>query len=178
MAGKPPTQAEIDAEKLRLDSEREALRARTKELIDTLSPAGLPPRDAVAIWGFLKEHPTDKNYWRLFLNMEFTEYIDFHDDYFIHEELLATTSNPLGGYMVWIERSAQVYYTTTVSRARQATFLMGALAEGNMPQEGAQSMPTWAGRFAPGTRQIGQQFALSPGCSGIPSCGGGSPCRV
>jgi len=154
---------------------------KTKKLIEKLAPIGEPTQDMAAIWGFLIQNPKDKNWWRLYLNIEFTEFIEFQRDALIHYEHLGTQVNPLGGYMVWINRAAAVYYTAAVSRIRMASYLQGPITENFVTQPaagGAPGAPAAAGwPIAQGLqgwfRRGPMMNPASPGCSGQANCTGG-----
>jgi hypothetical protein len=140
----------------------------TRQLIEKLAPGDGPAQDVMAVWGFLKESATDKNSWRLYLNIEFTEYLEFHKEYYVHHQILATEQNPLGGMMVWVQRNADIRYTNTQPQVREAGFLQGNIAGTLMPQVGPQGIP---GAFAGGFRPGAQRGPASPGCSGMSGCG-------
>jgi hypothetical protein len=65
---------------------------------------------------------------RLYLTPELDEYIEFRSDDLRQSQSLTTAENPLGGTAVWVDRSARIIYTKTISHEFQGEFLRGAIA--------------------------------------------------
>jgi len=146
---------------------------RTRELVSIIAPVS-GGRDALAVRGFLTDAP-DRNLWRLYLNIEFTEYIEFQKSDYIHHQPLSTVFNPLAGMMVWIARDARVNYTNRESTSIEARFLQGDISRstdgiGAMP--GAPILPPWPG-FPQNTVQ-GSGGGCSPNPTGCYHIRGGS----
>lgn len=141
---------------------------KLQQVIDALTSPDQPVLDVVTLWGILTRNPLDNDFWRLYLNIEFSEYLEFSKDSVVYQLDLASEQNPLGGTIIWISRSATIYQTSAASRVRQASFLQGNITANQMPQPamGMQSPLSWAWQFG----QVAPMMARSPGCSGVNGC--------
>src|SRR6476646_6035230 len=111
------------------------------QLVAAMAPADGPPRNAIVIWGgFLVRSVNDRNNWRLYLTIGFDEYVEFNQDDLIYAGQVNPRLNPLGGTVVWVDAGAELHYTSTQPRVREAQFLQGPITRNVLPQ-GAQAAP-------------------------------------
>ncbi|HYO48869.1 MAG TPA: hypothetical protein VEW94_03370 [Chloroflexia bacterium] len=107
----------------------------------------------VMLWGYLYEGPCDcsdkkrrKNKeekdatWRLYLSLDFKEYIEFNEDSFIKQIDLFTASQPLAGSLVWIKKDAPVRRIREKTAEDEADFLQGAITSGSLGSSSPSTM--------------------------------------
>ncbi|HYP41908.1 MAG TPA: hypothetical protein VEX13_16240 [Chloroflexia bacterium] len=90
--------------------------------------------DFVMLWGYLYKDPCDctgeQDTWRLYLSLDFKEYIEFNHRSFAKQIDLFTDAQPLAGSLVWIRRSATVRRVREERAEDEADFLQGAISRG------------------------------------------------
>jgi hypothetical protein len=84
-------------------------------------------------------------YWRLYLSLELTDYIEVREEDIVHFESLDDSQTPLRGTAVWIKRGAEISHTSTSTREMQAEFLGGDIAKGFLAgaETAALEASTW-----------------------------------
>ena len=92
-------------------------------------------------------------YWRLYLTLQFDEYVDIRKTDVAGSRPIPNDSSPLGRIAIWMPIDAEVYYTRVDARSLQASFLQGEIARAHAPQAGE------AGPFL-----AGSLLGVSPGC--------------
>jgi hypothetical protein len=101
-------------------------------------PATGPPH-VRSLVGLLGKSATP-GMWRLYLNPQLTEYVEFTEDDIVHSESLAKSErNPIGGTMVTLRGSATLRHVRAESRETQAEFLQGNITSRFLP--GARATP-------------------------------------
>ena len=104
---------------------------------------GPSPEDhpgAKAFIGYLRQAP-DKAKWRLYLGLDFDDYLEIPQDALIEQRALATRSNPLAGTVVWIRAGAVLRRVTVSVREAQAEFLRGEIVAENLARA-SMSIPS------------------------------------
>ncbi len=96
-------------------------------LVERLIPDPSEIPDVRVLIGFLGKSTRDK-YWRLYLNPNLDDYVEFSEDDVVHSHSLDADANRLGGAVVWVKRAANLQRTRTTSREAQSDFLQGAIA--------------------------------------------------
>ncbi len=144
------------SDKTKKDDERvknadlNSIRDRLDALITHLAPSNEPVGDAVALWGyFLRSSPNDPDSSRLYLNINFDEYLEFGVQYVKHVELLASLDNPLGGHMVWVTRNAEVLHVQARSVLLESGFLQGQVSNQFLQGRSNNQYPPRAGAQGP-----------------------------
>jgi hypothetical protein len=135
---------------------------------------GLNPADCVMLWGHLRPDPTSgSNLFRLYLSLDFIEYVEFDKGEVKGQVDLFGADQPLAGTLVWLKKAASVarkrldkaVQTIQVETAEQeGEFLTGAIARGFLSQFHAFPML--------GLDQLNKK-STDPGSGG--GCGTGSP---
>jgi hypothetical protein len=100
--------------------------------------------DYVMLWGYLYKDPCDcsgeEDTWRLYLSLDFKEYIQFNHRSFAKQIDLFTDAQPLAGSLVWIKRTATVRRVREEKAEDEADFLQGAIARGFLGASGSSSI--------------------------------------
>jgi hypothetical protein len=133
-------------------------------------PAGL---DVFVYVGFVGRSQRT-GHWRLYLNPEWSDYLEFHSDDVVFARALEPAGHPLGGTFVWLRRDANVLRTQRTSREAQKDFLNGDLLRGWLarPVQTAlhpalHSVPQWL--LAGGCLTGGDLHTLCAACSAVPT---------
>ena len=139
-----------------------------RDLIE--DPAGL---DVFVYVGFVGRSQRP-GHWRLYLNPEWSDYLEFHSDDVVLARALEPVGHPLGGTFVWLRRDANVLRTRITSRQAQADFLTGDLVRGlwGRPTQtalhpGLHSVPQWL--RAGGCLTGGDLHTYCSACSAVPT---------
>lgn len=125
--------------------------------------------DYVMLWGYLYKDPcdcivksksdeegggdggeeedkvTEKGTWRLYLSLDFNEYLEFNVRGFAKQIDLFTDANPLAGSLVWLRRTATVRHVREEKAEDEARFLQGAIARGFLGTSGTTGPSTMLG---------------------------------
>jgi hypothetical protein len=67
--------------------------------------------------------------WRLYLSLEFDEYLEFRESDLVHVETLGGEGSPQAGTWVWLKPDAAVEHVRGEQRAMQGEFLGGAISK-------------------------------------------------
>jgi hypothetical protein len=130
--------------------------------------------DARAFLGYLRQAP-DKKGWRLYLSLDFNDYIEIPPDSLIDQRSLATEANPLGGTVVWVHAASVLRRVSISIREAQAEFLRGEIVERNLSRAGT----SWTIPEQPELPTVMSmcQMCLSRGpvCPGPTQAGGCNP---
>lgn len=105
----------------------------------TPSDFGFDPEEhpnARAFGGYLRQAPDGKN-WRLYLSLDFNDYLEIPQDALIDQKLLASDAYPLAGHIVWVDAGVNLRRIGINVREAQADFLRGEIASANF-QSAAQ----------------------------------------
>jgi hypothetical protein len=97
--------------------------------------------DIKVLSGFVG-NSSKEGYVRLYINTEMNEFIDILEDDVIERHSTSSETNPLGGSVLWVKKSANLQYTRIESVQVQADFLKGSIVDQNVP-----SLITDAGAF-------------------------------
>ena len=145
-------------------------------LVEQLAPDPGAHTPTIQLTGWLGKGSKEGR-WRLYLNPQLDEYVEFSDKDVLHTQALDPKQSLLGGTMVWLRASADLEYLQVVRRQVQADFLSGGITSGFMAGT-ASSLPGSRGFQAAlaGTRDY--RCSINPH---IPACqirtevcGGGS----
>jgi hypothetical protein len=79
-----------------------------------------------AISGYLAKDPKEGQ-WRLYLTLDFNQFLTISEKDIVGSELLATEDNPVRPNVVWVKAEANLQHTATESTQVQAQFLSGSL---------------------------------------------------
>ena len=128
-----------------------------------LGAEGTLPQDLVVFRGYLGSahdpvHPTNR---RLYLTLQFNEYIDFRsEDVVLYRDL---GGGVMDGIVIWLQRAATIKHVRMETLDLQRTFLQGDIGTSGAPQAHSPA----------GQGPIGGSFL---GCGGgsFLTCGGGS----
>ena len=121
------------------------------KLIDSLVPDPSRLPDLKIRAGFLGDS-TDEKSWRLYRNPVLTDYIEFAKDDVLHTVSVESDLSPLGGTVVFLERTAEIRRTRTTRRESQSEWVTGSFAREVMrkipgfttvPGGPAALNPTW-----------------------------------
>lgn len=85
------------------------------------------PRNMVAIWGF-PANSDREDYNRLYLSLNFDEYLEFPHSGLVHVEDAGGPDNPFSGSMVWLRRDTPVEHVRVSALDLQRGFLQGGIA--------------------------------------------------
>jgi len=131
------------------------------------------PADVFVYVGFVGRSQRP-GYWRLYLNPEWNDYLEFQSGDVVLARALDRADHPLGGTFVWLRRDANVLRTRTTSREAQADFLNGDLVRGlwARPPHGAlhpslHSASQWL--LAGGCLTAGDLHTYCSACSAEPT---------
>lgn len=69
-----------------------------------------------------------EGYWRVYLNLEFSEYLEVAEKDILHSERLGGEDTTASGSWVWVKQDAQLDHVRTRPRQAQAEFLRGDIA--------------------------------------------------
>lgn len=105
--------------------------------LDKLEVDKISPKAAVVLWGHVKE---DGNRRRLYLSLDFDEYIDLDKEDVIARVDLFSASQVLAGSLVWVNSSAPVARVHVETAQEEADFLKGAIARGFLSEFHVTSM--------------------------------------
>jgi hypothetical protein len=140
----------------------------TKDLIEKVRAGG--DTGSAVLLGYLTNSPGGKK--RLYLNLEFTEFVEFKSDDLVHSLHLATETNPLGAVVVWVRGDAQITYTNTSPNTVVADFMNGPISARFMTMgegPGTLGWPTPDGIIL-NTRIVNCTMPCTFGCSGGMGC--------
>jgi hypothetical protein len=86
-----------------------------------------------------------KGFWRLYLTLDLTEYLEVRDEDVVHSENLDTPETPLRGTVVWLKATADVARTRGRPQQMQAEFLGGDIVQGFLAgaEMEAEAARTW-----------------------------------
>lgn len=101
------------------------------KLVRSLVPDPSKVPDARVLVGFVGKSARERH-WRLYLNPNLNEYVEFADSDVLHSQPLEGSDHPLGGTVVWFKREANLVRTRAVSREAQADFLQGDIAAAHL----------------------------------------------
>ena len=87
-------------------------------------PSNVP--DVKALVGWLGDS-TREGHVRLYLSPDLDEYLDVPEEAVRHREDTGDQGSTLGATAIWVQRSATLHHTRTVSRQAEADFLQGAI---------------------------------------------------
>ncbi|HVG00550.1 MAG TPA: hypothetical protein VND68_11980 [Chloroflexia bacterium] len=124
---------------------------------------GTLPQDLVVFQGFLGEahDPLNPNNRRLYLNLQFNEYIEFRSqDVVVYH---SAKQPPLASMIIWLPRTAQIKHVRMQTLDLQRGFLQGNMGVSGAPQ----------GLSSAGQASGGGSFLTCGGGSFL-TCGGGS----
>ncbi|HEX9990120.1 MAG TPA: hypothetical protein VGE45_16805 [Chloroflexia bacterium] len=129
------------------------LLGKLREQADTQDCTGPTFGNYVMLWGYLYEGPCDCSdkkkkkapeekdaTWRLYLSLDFKEYLEFSEDAFIKQIDLFTDAQPLAGSLVWIKKDETVKHVRERTAEDEADFLQGAIANGFLGTSGPSSI--------------------------------------
>jgi hypothetical protein len=126
------------------------------------------PQNLVVIWGF-PAHSGRDDYDRLYLSLNFNEYIEFPHSGLVHVEDAGGPENPFSGAMIWLRRDTPVDHFHIQRLDLERTFLQGGIAGSVMG-----SAPNMAGNAnAPAGPAAGGSTLVCTGGSTL-VCAGGS----
>jgi hypothetical protein len=94
------------------------------EVIARLVPDPADPPHVIRLAGYLGKSAR-RGFWRLYLTLELSDYVEVAEDDIVHSQALASQEHPLGGTAVWIRSDATLQHVRTESRQAQAEFLQG-----------------------------------------------------
>jgi hypothetical protein len=97
-------------------------------LIERLVPDPAKP-EAKLLSGYLGRSDRD-SVWRLYLNLEFNDYLEFAEADIVHVEKLGRDDESQAGAWVWVKTETIVEHVRPERRAVQADFLGGAISSG------------------------------------------------
>ncbi len=85
------------------------------------------PKNLVAVWGFPANSGREE-YDRLYLSLNFNEYIEFPHNGVVHVEDAGGPDNPFSGSMVWLRHDTPVDHVRIDAVDLQRGFLQGGIA--------------------------------------------------
>jgi hypothetical protein len=116
-----------------------------------------PPNGVIAFWGYLgpaapiPNPSTPQDRWRLYFNLNLTEYAEFKREDIVWFQQLAGSPvggvGPIRGSIVWLKDTATVQFVRVANLSHQAAFLQGPIT--GIP--GQQGMPGLGGAVAAGS---------------------------
>jgi hypothetical protein len=131
------------------------------------------PADVFVYLGFVGRSQRP-GYCRLYLNPEWSDFLEFQSGDVLFARTLDPADYPLGGTFVWLRRDASVLRTRTTSREAQADFLTGDLVRGLLARPthsvlnpALQSIPQWL--VAGGCLTGGDFHTYCSACSAVPT---------
>jgi hypothetical protein len=88
---------------------------------------GKLPQNLVVIWGFPAK--SDREDWdRLYLSLNFNEYIEFPHSGLVHVEDAGGPDNPFSGAVIWLRHDVPIEHVKAQSIDMQRGFLQGGIA--------------------------------------------------
>lgn len=87
------------------------------------------PPNVLLLSGFLGDS-SEKGCVRLYLDAQFSDYVEIPEEAILHTEELPRDQSPLGGKYVWIRRDAEVVHGPVGFDRLKATFLEGRTQKG------------------------------------------------
>jgi hypothetical protein len=96
------------------------------DLVAELVPDPTKLPDVVVLRGYLGKS-TREGVSRLYVNLNFTEYVEVADADVVANRSLAANQNPLGGTMLWVKRNATLLRATVCLAQEHAAFLTGEI---------------------------------------------------
>ena len=87
--------------------------------------------DAQAFTGHLRQ-TSDRKGWRLYLSLDFNDFLEIPPNALISHRNLASRGNPLAGDIVWVRGGATLRRVTISVREAQAEFLRGEIMQQNI----------------------------------------------
>jgi hypothetical protein len=94
------------------------------EVIARLVPDPADPPHVMRLAGYLGKSAR-RGFWRLYLTLELSDYVEVAEDDIIHSQALVSQDDPLAGTVVWVRSDATLQHVRTESRQAQAEFLQG-----------------------------------------------------
>jgi hypothetical protein len=98
----------------------------------------------VCLTGYMG-HGAAEGVWRLYLNRQLDEYLEFNGSDVSHTEPVAGGGSPAEATRVWLRIGTTIRHTRVSSRQVQAEFLQGGLASSFMPRSGLMAPLVMAG---------------------------------
>ena len=131
----------------------------------------LPTPRVIPLWGYVGdvttfvdgEEPDPREAYRLYLSVQFTDYVEFRHEDVVGYRDLASPLNPIGGMLVWLRAGAQISRVHVDTLEQQAGFLQGGIA--------GSSGTNFAGLQRGAGLGMANTFG---GCGSFAVCGGGS----
>jgi hypothetical protein len=122
------------------------------------------PQDLALFWGFAADAGRE-GYARLYLNLQFNEYIEFETSAIVFSKDLGGQDRPFSGIAVWLRRSTTIQHVRVESLDLQRNFLQGTIppAFGNGGTSGSGG----------GSMVCGGGGSMVCGGGGSMVCGGG-----
>ena len=131
------------------------------------------PKNLIAIWGFPASSGREE-YDRLYLSINFNEYIEFPHNGVVHVEDAGGPENPFSGAMVWLRRDTPVEHVRIESVDLQRGFLQGGIAGSYIG--GAQNTSAANANGMPGTVAGGGTYVCTGAGTYICTGGGTYAC--
>lgn len=107
-------------------SERSRPEIEADALVERLIPDPGKPA-AQLLSGYLGKSDRD-GVWRIYLNLEFTEYLEIAEEDILHVEKLGRGDASQAGAWIWVKRDATVEHVRPERRGAQAEFLGGEIS--------------------------------------------------
>jgi hypothetical protein len=80
-----------------------------------------------------------QGYWRIYLNFEFSEYLEVAEGDILHSERLGGDDSTASGSWVWVKEDARLEHVKTRGQQAQAEFLRGDIAAVFLAQTAVRS---------------------------------------
>jgi hypothetical protein len=130
------------------------------------------PQDLALFWGFAADADRE-GYARLYLNLQFNEYIEFETSAIVFTKDLGGQDRPFSGIAVWLRRNTSIQHVRVESLDLQRNFLQGTIPPvyggGGGSGSGGGSMVCGAA----GSMVCGGGGSMVCGGGGSMVCGGG-----
>jgi hypothetical protein len=111
----------------RTAGDQPAGRLQQDPLIEGLVPDPGQLEPLTLLFGYLGKSSRE-GYWRLYLNVRLSEYVEFSESDVHHAQPLSPEESSLGGTRVWVKQGTRLQHTRVDSREVQAEFLQGDIA--------------------------------------------------
>ncbi|HEX6183540.1 MAG TPA: hypothetical protein VFZ44_06485 [Pyrinomonadaceae bacterium] len=120
------------------------------------------PPELLLLSGYLGAS-SEEGHVRLYLDEELSRYVEIHLNSIRHTQELPADQSPLGGSLVWLDRSAEVLHGSAGGERRKATFLEGQIAQDFIGAAGGYDTGGEAGAAGPRvTRTVDCEAAAAP----------------
>jgi hypothetical protein len=96
------------------------------DLVAELVPDPTKLPEVVVLRGYLGKSARAR-FSRLYVNLNFTEYVEVADEDVVATRALPANHNPLGGTVLWVKRNATLLRATVCSAQEHAAFLTGEI---------------------------------------------------